>query len=1077
LVGTQITTETLKNYFRTNLLIQEGEIDLQIMNATLGGHLRAADKEIISQLVPGAVGVMPQLETTGPVSFGSQYEPYVDIAGVEIDYDSDFGLFYDWKTENEMNISNYLLIDNRSVILSSKIAEYLDLTKDIQLPITIRTNFKEAYMTNITYAGENITVVQYKNIPVELSVEGIYDSNRPGIGAQHGDGLVMEFGHLQSYISWALFGQTDVIDSFAVAFKTNHFQSQISKGELETHIETVRAKIKEDNLSYQVLSIRLIMIEIIDLIFDFVNAFLTVLGVLIVATGLLLITNIQLLAVEDKEFQTGVLRAVGAKRFDIFNIYLIEAVFQGILGGFFGLFGGIIFGWTIAYFVAEFWGVGGGAVAPVIKPLLVFLAIILGILLAIITGILPSIRAARVNVVEALRGVKTKFSERISRNYFYLGIFLLIVGIFVLLQNGVFNRDLQYFWEVKKGYDSLKEWENILLATGILAIGFGIVLTRYSDPVKAGNVTGIILWSVPCFVYLEGLSWIEVMVGNPTNMLLISVLELVAGSVILVGLNLPPVMNSLRYFLSRIPNFEGVSQIAPAMISSHKARSTLTFAIFGVILTLNVTIATMVATQSGTMIQDAEDDARGVDIVVNLDSPEVADFSYAEELYRVDERIQDVIPFRSRDYINIGGLDIISLVYLKDPYSPDFDINMDILPLRMVEAKSEQIRGNATDATDPNWRYDYYLQSFPDGIREQAKLTADDSEKLDYSRQAWDKFFDANFEMTAYNTTKYLESHFSFGGFGSTNEITMDYALRFNESDPQSPIINNSVIFTDSFLLSLGRQVWLYMGLAIVNDTTIPLYQPFTVAGILDSERGAGFPVGSVETGGFTEQRADVMGSVLIPEHIANQTSFFGPTAETGPEQFNSFLVKTALEIDDPEVQNIAQKIEEYTNVDGNGYRKITNQNLTTAIAITIFSVIEANLKAMQQMTDMLEVYVSVGLILGATGMAVISIRNVTERKREIGMMRAIGFPRSQVILSVLMELFVLGIIGLGIGILNGLLINVGFASVGDSTLFIPWNRLALYLGFVSFIAFISGVIPGWKASRIPPSEALRYVG
>ena len=109
--------------------------------------------------------------------------------------------------------------------------------------------------------------------------------------------------------------------------------------------------------------------------------------------------------------------------------------------------------------------------------------------------------------------------------------------------------------------------------------------------------------------------------------------------------------------------------------------------------------------------------------------------------------------------------------------------------------------------------------------------------------------------------------------------------------------------------------------------------------------------------------------------------------------------------------------------------------------------------------------------------MAVISVRNVSERKREIGMMRAIGFPRRQVILSVLLELVVLGIIGLIIGVINGLLISMGFANMQNATLVIPWEGIGLYLSIIVLIALGSGSLPAFAASRIPPAEALRYVG
>jgi putative ABC transport system permease protein len=131
----------------------------------------------------------------------------------------------------------------------------------------------------------------------------------------------------------------------------------------------------------------------------------------------------------------------------------------------------------------------------------------------------------------------------------------------------------------------------------------------------------------------------------------------------------------------------------------------------------------------------------------------------------------------------------------------------------------------------------------------------------------------------------------------------------------------------------------------------------------------------------------------------------------------------------------------------------------------------------MDRITSFLQIYVTFGLVIGAVGMGVISVRNVSERKREIGMMRSIGFPRTQVILSVLLELVVLGIIGLIIGVINGLLISMGFANMQNATLIIPWEEIGLYLSIIVLIALGSGSLPAFAASRIPPAEALRYVG
>ena len=131
-------------------------------------------------------------------------------------------------------------------------------------------------------------------------------------------------------------------------------------------------------------------------------------------TGVLLITNVQLMNVEDREFQTGVLRAVGENRGGIFQSILIENVFQGILGGVFGLAGGLAFGQAVAMYLVSLFGTGSQSVQPIVSEQVVILSVIVGVALGIITGILPALRASRVNIVDALRESKAPLKKNLD---------------------------------------------------------------------------------------------------------------------------------------------------------------------------------------------------------------------------------------------------------------------------------------------------------------------------------------------------------------------------------------------------------------------------------------------------------------------------------------------------------------------------------------------------------------------------------------------------------------------------------------------------------------------------------------
>jgi ABC-type antimicrobial peptide transport system permease subunit len=925
---------------------------------------------------------------------------------------------------------------------------------------------------------------------IDLQVVGVFDSKHPGIGSQY-PGIVFKLEHLQQWVSLQdSKKETDIVKSYLVALKTGHFTSEINEDYLQEQVDNVEAAIPEKvdavtgNIQkvYIVESERLTFFSIAEIIITLLSTMLTALGLLVMITGVLLITNVQLMNVEDREFQTGVLRAVGENRRGIMQSMLIENVFQGIIGGILGLFGGLAFGQTVAVYLVELFGTGRLSVQPVVSPQVVILSVIIGVLLGIITGILPALRASRVNIVEALRGIKGSLEEKSGRNLALLGIVAIAAGVLVLLINGVFDESYQGIW-VAQGWDTLEEWRNILIGTGLLVSGIGAVLSRFISRVKAANFTAIAIWAIPVFLFTVAMGdWIPDITGLAPDILIIGVMEIVVGSVLFVSVNLPPVMKGLRSLLVKIRGLKGVGQIAPALISSHKTRSTLTFAIFAVILTLNVTVATLVPTNLSSVIE-TEQDSRGIDLIVVLNKPEanITNVTYVGELYKLDSHITDVIGFKTYRSLT----DYQRFATLNDPYSSEFDAQNDMLPIGYGELASEQIRGNATNASEPDWRYDFYLSSFPDGINQPNASDVTDEQLLDMSKQAWDMFFNESYKMAAYNVSLAgLMSNdrdlsdidiTSFSGY-SGNELEGVDMLR----DENGSVIENPVVFTDSFILPLGLQVWIPMN---TSELGLPVYQPFTIAGRLDSQRAGGFPLSSFNLlGGGDFNFMDALGKLYLPEQWANQTNFLaeadGVTSlSRTPDQFNQFLIKTSYDMDDPQIQSIARAIEDFTNTKDEGYRSLAQDDFYVASATVLYSKIEQSLEMVERVVSFLQIYVTFGLAIGAIGMAVISVRNVSERKREIGMMRAIGFPRTQVMLSVLLELVVLGIIGLVIGIANGLVISIGFANMQGATLVIPWNDLGVYLGIITLIAIVSGAIPGWFASRIPPAEALRYVG
>jgi putative ABC transport system permease protein len=117
----------------------------------------------------------------------------------------------------------------------------------------------------------------------------------------------------------------------------------------------------------------------------------------------------------------------------------------------------------------------------------------------------------------------------------------------------------------------------------------------------------------------------------------------------------------------------------------------------------------------------------------------------------------------------------------------------------------------------------------------------------------------------------------------------------------------------------------------------------------------------------------------------------------------------------------------------------------------------------------------SVGLLVGGVGVVAIMMISVTERTREIGVRKALGATRREILFQFLVEASSLTLLGGAIGLAVGALIAWAVGTFTPIPAEVPMWAVVAALGMSAVTGVFFGMYPATKASRLDPVEALRY--
>ena len=289
--------------------------------------------------------------------------------------------------------------------------------------------------------------------------------------------------------------------------------------------------------------------------------------------------------------------------------------------------------------------------------------------------------------------------------------------------------------------------------------------------------------------------------------------------------------------------------------------------------------------------------------------------------------------------------------------------------------------------------------------------------------------------------------------------VTPDYALVRNLTVAEGEFISDSDINQRTMVVVLGSSVaeTLFGETNPVGQTVKIGGRPFTVIGVLESKGGTGFDSGDYRIFApittvfyrLSAQRS-ASGEMLISSITVQVTD--AKQTEAATAEITSILRdRHGIGLGEDDDFSISSQEE-----------MISTLNESTEVFVILLGAIAG-----------------ISLLVGGIGVMNIMLVSVTERTREIGIRKALGAKRRDILLQFLIEAASMSLIGGGIGVLAGWGISsliTGF-SMGSVTMqaVVSANVIILAVSVAAAVGIIFGLYPAYRAARLSPVEALRY--
>jgi putative ABC transport system permease protein len=288
--------------------------------------------------------------------------------------------------------------------------------------------------------------------------------------------------------------------------------------------------------------------------------------------------------------------------------------------------------------------------------------------------------------------------------------------------------------------------------------------------------------------------------------------------------------------------------------------------------------------------------------------------------------------------------------------------------------------------------------------------------------------------------------------------VTPEFLTVRNKEVAEGSFLSETDLNARSRVAVLGKQAYekLFEEGAYAIGQTVKINRiPFRVIGVMEEQGGSSF--GSMDN------------TIYVPLSTAQAKLYPAARSKTGEPLLSTIYVQVAdeefMEHASDQISEVLRQRHSISFRDEDDFTIIKQTDL-----LSIFGDITGVL------TIFLGSIAAISLVVGGIGIMNIMLVSVTERTREIGIRKAVGAKRRDILIQFLMEAMVLSLLGGGIGVTLGVIGSSLVASLAEQLItVVTADIILLSTGVSAAVGLLFGIYPAFRAARLNPIDALRY--